>query len=117
MATYNLYLENIGPNKFDVIKVVKEITGLGIKESKDLVDSAPCVIKKGYTDYSTAKVDKDKLTAVDATASIETIGSEAVSGYSFSIQLIDSYTQGYYNYPVAYATVKLYTGENGQFIT
>ena len=114
MATYKLHLKNVGSNKLDVINAVKEITRLGIKESKDLVDSAPCVIKEDYTDISTANADMKKLTDVGAEAYVETIGSEA---YSFSIQLIDSYTQGYYNYPVAYATVKLYTGENGQFIT
>ena len=117
MATYKLHLENAGPNMLTVVKVVKEITGLGLKAAKDLVDSAPCVIKEDYTDRSTANADMKKLTDKGAEAYVETIGSEAVSGYSFSIHLMDSYTQGYYNYPVAYATVKLYTGENGQFIT
>ena len=117
MATYKLHLKSVGSNKLSVVKAVKEITGLGIKACQDLVSSAPCVIKEGYTDRSTADADMEKLKVAGADAYVETISSEAVSGYTFSIQLIDSYTQGYYNYPVAYATVKLYTGENGQFIT
>ena len=117
MATYKLHLKSVGSNKLSVVKAVKEITGLGIKACHDLVSSAPCVIKEGYTDRSTADADMEKLKVAGADAYVETISSEAVSGYSISIQLIDSYTQGYSNYPVAYATVKLYTGENGQFIT
>lgn len=117
MATYKLHLKSAGSNKLSVVKAVKEITGLGIKACQDLVNSAPCVIKEGYTDRSTADADMEKLTVLGAEAYVETIGTEAVSGYTFSIHLIDSYTQGSYNCPVAYATVKLYTGENGQFIT
>src|SRR5438046_2225972 len=42
-------LTEIGPNKIPVIKVVREITGLGLKEAKDLVDSSPKPIKEGVT--------------------------------------------------------------------
>ena len=43
---FNVELTDVGPNKVKVIKVVREATGLGLKEAKDLVDSAPKVIKE-----------------------------------------------------------------------
>ena len=43
---FNVILKEIGPQKLQVIKAVKEATGLGLKESKELVDSAPCVLKE-----------------------------------------------------------------------
>ena len=42
-------LTEIGPNKIPVIKVVRELTGLGLKEAKDLVDAAPKAVKEGVT--------------------------------------------------------------------
>ena len=42
-------LTEIGPNKIPVIKVVRELTGLGLKEAKDLVDGAPSAVKTGVT--------------------------------------------------------------------
>ncbi|MBQ7678431.1 MAG: 50S ribosomal protein L7/L12 [Butyrivibrio sp.] len=44
---FNVELTEVGPNKVKVIKVVREITGLGLKEAKDLVDNAPKMIKEG----------------------------------------------------------------------
>ncbi len=44
---FDVYLKSIGANKIAVIKVVREITGLGLKEAKDLVDGAPSKIKEG----------------------------------------------------------------------
>ena len=44
---FDVELTEVGPNKVKVIKVVREITGLGLKEAKDLVDSAPKMIKEG----------------------------------------------------------------------
>ena len=44
---YNVELTEIGPNKIAVIKVVREVTGLGLKEAKDLVDAAPKAVKEG----------------------------------------------------------------------
>ena len=44
---FNVELSEVGPNKVKVIKVVREITGLGLKEAKDLVDNAPKMIKEG----------------------------------------------------------------------
>ncbi|MDR0518918.1 MAG: 50S ribosomal protein L7/L12 [Clostridiales Family XIII bacterium] len=44
---FNLELTEVGAEKIKVIKVVREITGLGLKEAKELVDSAPSIIKEG----------------------------------------------------------------------
>ena len=46
---FDVELTEVGPNKVKVIKVVREITGLGLKEAKDLVDNAPKMIKEGAT--------------------------------------------------------------------
>ena len=46
---FNVELTEVGPNKVKVIKVVREVTGLGLKEAKDLVDSAPKVVKEGVS--------------------------------------------------------------------
>ena len=45
--SFNVELTEVGPNKVKVIKVVREATGLGLKEAKDVVDSAPKVVKAG----------------------------------------------------------------------
>ncbi len=45
-TSFDVVLESIGANKINVIKVVKAITGLGLKESKELVDGAPGTVKK-----------------------------------------------------------------------
>ncbi len=44
---FDVVLAEVGPNKINVIKVVREITGLGLKEAKDLVDGAPKSLKEG----------------------------------------------------------------------
>lgn len=44
---FNVELTEVGPNKVKVIKVVREATGLGLKEAKDLVDAAPKMVKEG----------------------------------------------------------------------
>lgn len=46
---FNVVLAEIGANKINVIKVVREITGLGLKEAKDLVDGAPKAVKEGVS--------------------------------------------------------------------
>ncbi|MBQ7724714.1 MAG: 50S ribosomal protein L7/L12 [Lachnospiraceae bacterium] len=46
-SEFNVELTEVGPNKVKVIKVVREITGLGLKEAKDLVDGAPKMLKEG----------------------------------------------------------------------
>ena len=46
-SDFDVILAEVGPNKINVIKVVREITGLGLKEAKDLVDGAPKPVKEG----------------------------------------------------------------------
>ncbi len=48
-ASVNVVLASVGDKKIQVIKVVREVTGLGLKEAKDLVDGAPKPIKEGVT--------------------------------------------------------------------
>jgi large subunit ribosomal protein L7/L12 len=55
---FDVILNGAGPSKINVIKVVREITGLGLKEAKDLVDSAPKAVKE--------KIAKDEAEAVAA---------------------------------------------------
>ena len=55
---FEVVLSEIGPNKIPVIKVVRELTGLGLKEAKDLVDAAPKAVKEG--------VDKDEAEKIKA---------------------------------------------------
>ena len=49
-------LTEIGPNKIPVIKVVRELTGLGLKEAKDLVDAAPKAVKEAVTKDEAEKI-------------------------------------------------------------
>ena len=49
-------ITEIGPNKIPVIKVVRELTGLGLKEAKDLVDAAPKAVKEGVTKDEAEKI-------------------------------------------------------------
>ncbi len=49
-------LAEVGPNKIPVIKVVRELTGLGLKEAKDLVDAAPRPVKEGVTREEAEKI-------------------------------------------------------------
>ena len=53
---FTAVLAEIGPNKIPVIKVVRELTGLGLKEAKDLVDGAPKPVKEGVTKEEAAKI-------------------------------------------------------------
>ena len=55
---FNVILKEIGPNKINVIKVVREITSLGLKEAKDLVDSAPKPVKEGLAKEEAANLKK-----------------------------------------------------------
>ena len=63
---FDIELTEVGPNKVKVIKVVRELTGLGLKEAKDAVDGAPKVIKEAA----------DKATAEDAKAKLEAEGAK-----------------------------------------
>src|SRR5437870_13855991 len=63
-------LTEIGPNKINVIKVVREITQLGLKEAKDLVDGAPKEVKEGVTREEAESI-KAKLAEAGATVEIK----------------------------------------------
>ena len=63
---WDVELTEVGPNKIKVIKVVRELTGLGLKEAKDLVEGAPKVLKEGA----------DKATADDIKAKLEAEGAK-----------------------------------------
>ncbi|MFA5185841.1 MAG: 50S ribosomal protein L7/L12 [Patescibacteria group bacterium] len=66
-TSFNVELTEAGGNKIGVIKVVREVTGLGLKEAKDLVDGAPKMVKEGA----------DKATAEDIKKKIEEAGGKA----------------------------------------
>ena len=66
---FNVILKDFGPNKISVIKAVRELTSLGLKESKDLVESAPKAVREGVTKEEAASM-KEKLEAAGATAEI-----------------------------------------------
>ena len=65
---FDVELTEVGPNKVKVIKVVREVTGLGLKEAKALVDEAPKVIKEGA---SKAEAEEIKAKLEEAGAEIE----------------------------------------------
>ncbi len=67
---FTVVLAKAGEKKIDVIKVIREITGLGLKEAKDLVEGAPKTVKEGVNKEEAAKL-KDKLTAVGATVELK----------------------------------------------
>jgi len=64
-TSFNVILKSGGANKLAVVKLVKEMTGLGLKEAKDLVDGAPKPVKEGV-DKATAEEIKTKLTEAGA---------------------------------------------------
>ncbi len=68
--SWNVMLNTAGEQKINVIKVVREVTGLGLKEAKDMVDGAPKVIKEGMKKED-AEALKAKLMEVGATAEIQ----------------------------------------------
>ena len=66
---FDAVLTDVGPKKILVIKAVRELTGLGLKEAKDLVDAAPKAVKEGVTKEEAEQV-KDKMAEAGATAEI-----------------------------------------------
>ena len=62
---FDVELTEVGPNKVKVIKVVREVTGLGLKEAKDVVDGAPKVVKQGASKEEAEDI-KTKLEAEGA---------------------------------------------------
>lgn len=65
-TSFNVMLKAAGANKLQVVKVVKDLTGLGLKEAKDLVDGAPKAVKEGV----------DKATAEDIAAKLKEAGAD-----------------------------------------
>lgn len=65
-TSFNVILKAAGANKLNVVKIVKDLTGLGLKEAKDLVDGAPKPIKEGV----------DKGTADELAAKLKEAGAE-----------------------------------------
>ena len=66
---FNAVLTDVGPNKILVIKAVRELTGLGLKEAKDLVDAAPKAVKEGVAREEAEGV-REKLAEAGATVEI-----------------------------------------------
>lgn len=67
---FNVVLTSVGAEKIKVIKVVRELTGLGLKEAKEVVDKAPSNIKEGI-EKGEAEAIKAQLEAVGATAELK----------------------------------------------
>jgi len=69
-TSFDVIMKAPGANKLGIVKIVKELTGLGLKDAKDLVDSAPKPVKEGV-DKATAEEIKNKL--ADAGADVEVV--------------------------------------------
>ena len=69
-SSFNVVLKEVGANKIAVIKVVRDATGLGLKEAKDLVDSAPKPVKEGIKKED-AEAIKKQLEAAGASVEIK----------------------------------------------
>lgn len=67
---FDVELTEVGPNKVKVIKVVREVTGLGLKEAKDVVDGAPKVVKEGASKEEAEDI-KKKLEEVGAKVTLK----------------------------------------------
>ena len=69
-SEFDVELTEVGPNKVKVIKVVREVTGLGLKEAKEVVDGAPKVVKEGAS-KDEAEEAKTKLEAEGAKVTLK----------------------------------------------
>jgi large subunit ribosomal protein L7/L12 len=67
---FNVILKSVGDKKINVIKVVREVTSLGLKEAKDLVDGAPKTLKEGVTKEEAESI-KAKFTEVGAVIELQ----------------------------------------------
>jgi len=67
---FTVMLKEVGANKIQVIKTVREVTGLGLKESKDLVEGAPKPVKEGVSKEEAATI-KQKMEASGATVEVK----------------------------------------------
>ncbi|HEX7102914.1 MAG TPA: 50S ribosomal protein L7/L12 [Nitrolancea sp.] len=68
--TFDVVLTEIGPNKIQVIKAVRELTSLGLKEAKDVVEAAPKAVKEGVN-KDEAQAAKEKLEAAGAKVDVK----------------------------------------------
>jgi large subunit ribosomal protein L7/L12 len=66
---FDVQLKEIGPNKINVIKAVREVTTLGLKEAKDLVESAPTMVKEGINKDDADQL-KEKLEGAGAVVAV-----------------------------------------------
>jgi len=64
-ATYSVVLTDGGGSKIAVIKAIREVTGLGLRDAKDMVDSSPCVIQSGLS-HDAAKAVVERLAGAGA---------------------------------------------------
>ncbi|MBN1644030.1 MAG: 50S ribosomal protein L7/L12 [Dehalococcoidales bacterium] len=69
-SEFTVILKSFGDNKINVIKAIREVTNLGLKESKDLVEGAPKPVKENVNKQEAATI-KEKLTAAGATVEIK----------------------------------------------
>ena len=69
-SSFNVVLKDAGANKIQVIKVVRDATGLGLKEAKDLVDGAPKTVKENVSKDEAEEL-KNKFTAVGAVIELQ----------------------------------------------
>ena len=69
-AEFNVILKSVGDKKINVIKTVREVTSLGLKEAKDLVDSAPKPVKEGISKEEAEEI-KEKFEAVGAVVELQ----------------------------------------------
>jgi large subunit ribosomal protein L7/L12 len=67
---FDVMMTKAGDNKINVIKVIRTLTSLGLKEAKDLVESAPCVVKAGVNKETAADI-KKQLEAAGASIDIK----------------------------------------------
>ena len=67
---FKVVLKEVGPNKINVIKAVREVTTLGLREAKELVEGAPATVKEGITKDEAGEVQK-KLQAAGATVAVQ----------------------------------------------
>ena len=69
-TNFDVVLKETGANKIAVIKVVRDVTGLGLKEAKDLVEGAPKTVKEGASKAEAEEL-KEKFTAVGAVVELQ----------------------------------------------
>lgn len=69
-TSFNVVMTNFGANKINVIKAIREITGLGLKEAKDMVEGVPATVKEGVSKEDSASI-KKKLEEAGATVEVK----------------------------------------------